>query len=55
MILMFLLVQGLVDLLINLEDLILNHIRQISLDFRQDYLQLLHCWWRKNKSGGSIA
>ena len=43
MILMFLFVQGLVDLLINLVDLILNHkIRQMSLDFHQDFLQLLH-------------
>ena len=47
MILMFLFVQGFVDLfLINLVDPVLNHkirqIRQISLDFHQDYLQLLH-------------
>ena len=46
MILMFLFVHGLVDLLINLVDLILNHkirqIRQITVDFHQDYLQLLH-------------
>ena len=45
MTLMFLVVQGLVDLLINLVDLILNHkihqILQITLDFRQDCLQLL--------------
>ena len=46
MILMFLFVHGLVDLLIYLVDLILNHkirqIRQITVDFHQDYLQLLH-------------
>ena len=46
MILMFLFVQGLVDLMINLVDLILNHkirlIRQITLDYHQDCLQLLH-------------
>ena len=40
---MFLFVEGLVDLLIDLVDVILNHkIRQITLDFHQDYLQLLH-------------
>ena len=45
MILMFLFVQGLVDPLINLVDLILNHkihlIRHITLDSHQDCLQLL--------------
>ena len=46
MILMFLFVQGLVDPLINLVDLVLNHkihqIRQITLDFHKARLQLLH-------------
>ena len=43
MILMFIFVQSLVDLLINLVDLVLNHkICQITLDFHQDCLQLLH-------------
>ena len=60
MILMFLFVQGLVDLLTNLVDLISNHkirlLRQITLDFHQDCLQLLHLLVEKeNKSGGSIA
>ena len=43
MTLMFLFVHGLVDPLINLVDLIVNHkVRQIALDFHQDCLQLLH-------------
>ena len=46
MILMLLFVHGLVDLLIYLVDLILNHkirqIRQITVDLHKDYLQILH-------------
>ena len=60
MILMFLFVQGLVELLINLVDRNLNHeirlIRQITLDFHQDCLQLLRLLAeREKKGGGPIA